>query len=134
MLRDGNILNVILILFRASTGERWESICALSRRRQQKHYNRFSILTKIQKVPPAFRISHLITHNRWSLKECFEYVQQRRAEVAPNRGFWKQLMALEMRELGTQSIFDADLEVGINFTYLNNKLSSFLANTLSNDE
>jgi hypothetical protein len=52
--------------------------------------------------------------NRWPLKECFQYVQQRRKEIAPNRGFWKQLQALEMQLLGSQSIFDSDLEVQLN--------------------
>lgn len=46
---------------------------------------------------PSLVIAYLMIENRWSFKETYDYVKNKRNIIDPNDGFIKQLKALEFK-------------------------------------
>eukprot|EP00927_Polykrikos_kofoidii_P073050 TRINITY_DN69124_c0_g1_i1.p1 TRINITY_DN69124_c0_g1~~TRINITY_DN69124_c0_g1_i1.p1 ORF type:complete len:689 (-),score=138.86 TRINITY_DN69124_c0_g1_i1:207-2273(-) len=57
-------------------------------------------------------LAYLLTREKRPLKEGFAFVKSRRRESSPNAGFWKQLLALELETLGSNSMGPEDLPRG----------------------
>jgi hypothetical protein len=45
-------------------------------------------------------LAYLIHANRWSLKQAYAFVLERRRGISPNIGFMAELMSFEAAELG----------------------------------
>jgi len=58
---------------------------------------------------PTTVIAYLMYKNRWSLRQSFLFVKEKRSGIKPNPGFMKQLMQYEMELLGSNSIEEKDL-------------------------
>merc|ERR1711957_254534 len=57
-------------------------------------------------------VAYLIVRERLNLKEALAFVKCRRRESNPNAGFMKQLLALELTELGSNSMTIDELPKG----------------------
>ncbi|CAK0821972.1 unnamed protein product [Prorocentrum cordatum] len=57
-------------------------------------------------------LAYLVTRERRPLSEALSFIRERRPQVRPNAGFMRQMLALELATLGSNSIALADLPRG----------------------
>ena len=50
-------------------------------------------------------------HQKMTLREAFDFVKEKRQEIQPNLGFFKQLIEYELKETGKNTITIKDISI-----------------------